>query len=485
MADQATLAETQEGNDTGTASESELTLCIAWDAHQPELSGQTLEWPADLGRRGLVLGRGDAPPSTGDLRAHWVRQRPGRNEPGAALSNRRLSREQLRITRAAAGLRVQGIGRLPSSVNGKTATDPVLQFGDVLAVGHQLLLLVVERPSPLPSLLSATVQHPFGEPDAAGIVGESPVAWALRDRLAFIGARREHALVLGPSGSGKELAARALHLGSARRDGPLVARNAATIPESLIDAELFGNSRDYPNPGMAARPGLVGEADGGTLFLDELGELPESHQAHLLRLLDSGGEYHRLGEARARRSDLRLVSATNRDPGELKHDLLARLTLRVSIPGLDRRPEDIPLLTRHLLAAAAREDAALRGRFFERELPERPRVALDLLAGLLRHPYTHHVRELRALLWTAMASSPDDTLRLTDEVREALGDQASADPAALDQDTVRAALERHGWVKSKALRRAGPQQPVPAGEAHEEAGHHAARLRAATGPCTR
>src|SRR5690348_15490748 len=130
--------------------------------------------------------------------------------------------------------------------------------------------------------------------------------------------RPGHVLLTGASGTGKELAARAIHALSKRSGQRLVARNAATLPESLIDAELFGNAKNYPNPGMAERAGLVGQADGSTLFLDEIAELPSSSQAHLLRVLDDG-EYHRLGDGLARRSDFRLVAATNRDVSSLKH----------------------------------------------------------------------------------------------------------------------------------------------------------------------
>src|SRR5262249_14365097 len=170
-------------------------------------------------------------------------------------------------------------------------------------------------------------------------------------------------LIHGPSGTGKELAARAVHALSRRAKRPLVARNAATLPPGLVDAELFGNVKNYPNPGTPERPGLIAQADGGTLFLDEIGELPWDLQAHLLRVLDAGGESHRLGEATARRASIRLVAATNRAPGELKHDLLARLTLRLVMPELAARPEDIPLLVRHLLRRAAEQSPDIGRRF--------------------------------------------------------------------------------------------------------------------------
>src|SRR5262249_4513267 len=151
----------------------------------------------------------------------------------------------------------------------------------------------------------------FGAPDPHGILGESPAAWALREHLSLAAHSGQHILLLGQSGTGKELAARAIHALSPRRDKPFIARNAATFPEGLVDAELFGTAKGYPNAGSPERPGLIAEADGGTLFLDEIGELPAHLSSHLLRVLDRGGEYQRLGESRVRRSDLRVVAATN------------------------------------------------------------------------------------------------------------------------------------------------------------------------------
>src|SRR5262249_13648433 len=154
----------------------------------------------------------------------------------------------------------------------------------------QMVLLCVRRPAWITG--TPTVREfSFGDVDEHGLVGESPAIWELRARIAFIGPRPGHVFIHGESGAGKELVARAIHASSPRAVRPLVARNAATIPEGLIDAELFGNLRNYPHAGMAERPGLIGEADGGTLFLDELAELPVPLQAHLLRVLD-GGEYH-------------------------------------------------------------------------------------------------------------------------------------------------------------------------------------------------
>lgn len=247
-------------------------------------------------------------------------------------------------------------------------------------------------------------------PDAHGIVGESQVAWRLRDQIAWLATADEHTLILGASGSGKELCARALHALSARKRGPFVARNAATIPVGLVDAELFGNIKNYPNPGMVERAGLIGSAHEGTLFLDEIGELPQSLQANLLRVLDEGGEYHPLGGSAAKHSHFRLLGATNRSPEALKHDLAARLVLRLDVPRLNDRREDIPLLVRHALRRAAVKNPAALRRFVDEPGKTEPRIKSSLIEVLLRHDYTTNVRELDALLWRAMSTSPGDAI---------------------------------------------------------------------------
>jgi transcriptional regulator with AAA-type ATPase domain len=222
---------------------------------------------------------------------------------------------------------------------------------------------VTERPFEMPPLRHARIDMPFGERDADDVLGESPAAWALRDALAYASAAVGHVLVMGESGTGKELAAQAIHARSSRQSKPFVSHNSATFPAGLIDAELFGSARNYPNAGMPERAGLVGDADGGVLFLDEIGELPPELHARLLRVLDDGGEYKRVGESTARRSDFRLVTATNRDPAVLKHDLHSRLRVRITIPSLRERREDVPLLARAIVLEAAALSPETAGRF--------------------------------------------------------------------------------------------------------------------------
>ncbi len=419
-------------------------LVIAWSFEEPGRVGE-VAWIPDRGAV-RVLGRGAEAPEGGGLRLDWMRQRPGRNVPTAPLAARRISRAQLELEPRPSGLRVRSVGRCPMAVNGSPTDEAVLRDGDTVHLRNQLLLLVTRRPARLPAAGSwpSGSTPAFGHADPLGMVGEGPATWRLRERLGFLAPRPAHVLVIGPSGVGKELAARALHALSPRAARPLVSRNAATFPPGLIDAELFGNPRDYPNPGMRERRGLVGEADGGTLFLDEIGELPEDLQAHLLRVLDHGGEYQRLGESHARRADLRLIVATNRGLDGLKHDLAARLALRLELDGLDARRDDIPLLARHILAATAAADPAIGRRFFEGwgTPAATARVAPDLMDLLVRHRYSHHVRELHGLLWRAMSTSAGGVLKATPEVRAEL-DTGAADarePESVTADDIRAAL---------------------------------------------
>jgi DNA-binding NtrC family response regulator len=270
--------------------------------------------------------------------------------------------------------------------------------------------------------------------------------------------------LLGASGSGKELAARALHALSDRRRRPLVARNAATIPESLVDAELFGNTKNYPNPGMADRPGLIGEANGSVLFLDEIAEIPAAMQAHLLRVLD-GGEYHRLGESAARRSDMRLIAATSRRPGDLKHDLLARFTYRIEVPDLNARREDVPLLIAFLLQRLGESDPALKEALDAPGGEDLRGISLGLCAQLVERVYIGNLRELERLLLQAFVESGGAPLGSIEGVTELAetptspGETVPPPPMASESDELRperiqAVLDQHNGrieAASKAL----------------------------------
>jgi two-component system nitrogen regulation response regulator GlnG/two-component system response regulator HydG len=436
------------------AAEERSALVVLWSASEPGRVGEVGLLPAGGGA--VMLGRGAREHGDAHERLTFARQRPGVQSPTPPLCGPAISREQLLLRAVDGGVEVERVGRCPLSIGGTQVERGVARHGEALALKHQLLLYCTRRPAQLPRLVSypCASLHAFGKPDPHGIVGESAAAWELREQLGFCASADAHVLLLGDSGSGKELAAQAIHRLSRRGERPIVSRNAATFPPGIIDAELFGNVRDYPNPGMEARPGVVGEADGSSLFLDEIAELPSELQSHLLRVLDAGGEYQRLGDAEGRRADLRLIAATNREPDELKHDLLARLTLRVTLPGLDDRREDVPLVARHLLRVAAEKSPAIAERFFA---DGEPRIDPDLVEALVQHRYSHHVRELETILWQAIGASKGAYVACSDELRE---DRQRLEPSPSsieepDAETIRAALERHDGKVARAYKELG------------------------------
>lgn len=431
-----------------------LALVLLWSKAEPWRAGEVALLPAEAtGKR--ILGRGAAKADDPGERIRFARQRPGSWEPQEPLGGSSLSRVQLELTPTRAGLKAKRVGRLPLTVDGAVSDSAVLKAGNVVLLGDQLCLGCVQRSVRIPETrhFPQGAAGNFGDADRFGMVGESRCAWRWREDLAFSARSEEHVLLLGPSGAGKELAAQLVHELSPRSRGPYVARNAATLPPGLVDAELFGNIADYPNPGMPERPGLIGSAHEGSLFLDEVGELEAALQAHLLRVLDAKGEYQRLGEAQVRRSDLRLIAATNRDEDALKHDLLARFTIRVSMPGLSERLEDIPLLARHLVRRAASTSAELAERFIDPTAQHQPRLTPRLVDRLCRHEYTTHLRELNSLLWLAIRTNRDDTLDLTDELLARLGGEDDAAPP--DAATIIAALERNDYNQSRAWQELG------------------------------
>jgi len=417
---------TQTGEDTSrpgappTAPPETLGLVVAWSPAEAERIGDVAIVPSARPEVEFIVGRGASAASEARRRLDFVRIRAGVVEPRPPLASSKISRVQLRIrTHDLESLDIENLGRCPLFHNRRRVDSATVLVGDTLQLGQELLLLCVKRRAWVHAVNGEDPCMPFGAADPHGIVGESYIAWEFRRQIAFVAARPEHVLVVGESGCGKELAARAVHTLSPRAAAPFVARNAATFPEGLVDAELFGHAKNYPNAGMPERLGLVAAASGATLFLDEIAELSPTLQTHLLRVLDHG-EYQRLGETAVRSSDFRLIAATNR-PQKLRDDLLARLKLSLSAPGLNDRLEDVPLLVVHLLRTIAGSNPDIAKRLFpNQDLSGEPRVALGFIDALLRRTYRTHVRELEGLLWQGLVESSENVLDCPSGLREPL-----------------------------------------------------------------
>ena len=272
------------------------------------------------------------------------------------------------------------------------------------------------------------------QPDATleALIGESRAMAKVKELIQRAAAAPGTVLVTGETGTGKELAARAIHAGSARAAKAFVAVNCAALTESLLEAELFGHTRGAFTGAAGARAGLIEHAEGGTLFLDEIGTLSKGLQAKLLRALESG-EVRRIGENDSRHVDVRFVAATNIDlkaatsAGEFRSDLYYRVHVHhVHMPPLRERSGDVPLLVAHFLARSA------RGTTVTTCSP----AAMDILTA---YTYPGNVRQLEHIVQRAVATARSPELTPDDLPEELLADPAGPAPA---EGTVAAARER-------------------------------------------
>ena len=288
----------------------------------------------------------------------------------------------------------------------------------------------------------------------AEMIGQSPAMQDVFRLIQRAGPSDKAILILGESGSGKELVARALHRASRRAERPMVVINCAALPETLLESELFGHEKGAFTGAVSTKPGLFEVADGGTLFIDEIGELPGSLQAKLLRVLEDGS-LRRIGSIQERRVNVRLLAATNRDLSKeveakrFREDLYYRINvMSLELPPLRQRKGDIGLLIDHFLGPGWEIEPAA-------------------LEAMERYAWPGNVRQLINALERAKILAESEVIRLQNLPREVVAPPAppraaeiqvgdlTDDLAAIQRSKVVEVLRRESGNKSKAARALG------------------------------
>jgi formate hydrogenlyase transcriptional activator len=285
------------------------------------------------------------------------------------------------------------------------------------------------------------------------VVGDSPALKTTLSLVSVVAPTDSSVLILGETGTGKELVARAIHKLGSRSEKGFVKLNCAAIPLGLLESELFGHEKGAFTGAIAQKTGRFELADKGTLFLDEVGDIPLELQAKLLRVLQEQ-EFERLGSNRTHKVDVRLIAATHRDlpamvkQGTFREDLYYRLKVfPIQVPALRQRTEDIPRLVRHFTALYA-----------QRMNKRIDVIPPETMEALVRYPWPGNIRELQNFIERAVILSPQSTLRApTSELEPFQLHKGSNvllnDLAEVERDHILRALEASNWVISGAATR--------------------------------
>jgi transcriptional regulator with GAF, ATPase, and Fis domain len=381
------------------------------------------------------------------------------------------------------------------------ATEHLQLLGDLVAgvlqryrlerpavdAGAPALLNMRPYPAPTPRIVNPA------RPQFDEIIGESPSLRAALDMLEEVVNMDSSVLLLGETGTGKELFARALHARGPRRAFPLVSVNCAALPPTLIESELFGHQRGAFTGAIAPRQGRFEAAHRGSLFLDEIGDLPLDLQAKLLRVLQEGA-FERVGSSQTQAVDVRIIAATHRDigravaEGEFRADLYYRLNVfPIRLPPLRERREDIPALVWSIIRK--------RQNVLQRQITVVPDEVMD---ALRQHSWPGNIRELENVVERALIHSTGDTLTLRDgsfdsaedvpetgttlmsveraHIEEVLRDCGwringignAAERLGLHPNTLRFRMKKLGIVRSESIRHA-PARPASQSEARGRA----------------
>lgn len=344
------------------------------------IEGPDLGLAFPLGKRRIVVGKA--------------------KECDIVLTDRAISKKHFEVTLEGSSVRLKDLGSTNGTFIGQTRViESLVPAGTVISVGRTRMHLRTDEAGLM--LTPSTADH-FGE-----LFGSSIAMRQVFAVLEKVAGKDVNVLVDGETGTGKELAARALHDHSGRSSGPLVVLDCSAVAPELVESQLFGHRRGAFTGAMQDRPGVFESARGGTLFLDELDSLPLDLQPKLLRVIETR-QVVRLGEFDTRSIDVRLVAACGKSPedavarGELRRDLYFRLAVvRLTMPRLADRLDDLPLLVRTILSRIGGEHLAVddKGPALER---------------MRQHPWQGNIRELRNVLERALLLAAPSSRHLDD-----------------------------------------------------------------------
>ena len=407
-------------------------------------------------RISVVGGRGTAP-TVFERRLLYVGSAPDND---VVVGDSSVSRNHLKIEGERGGFRIRDLGSKNGTwMGGCRLVEGLLTDRTTLRVGQVELLV---EPLAETHEVALSRERRFGD-----LLGDAPAMREIFAHLGKVAPTEVTVLIEGESGTGKELVAEALHRHSRRAAGPFVVFDCSAVQPNLVESELFGHLRGAFTGAVASRVGAMAEADGGTLFLDEIGELDLDLQPKLLRALEKH-EVRPVGSNDRRRVDVRIVAATNRDLGQMvkegsfREDLYWRLNVvRVALPPLRRRTEDIPMLAQHFLEEAARRDGTTRPMT----------IGYEMMQRLQSHPWPGNIRELRNAIERAAVLSSGRELEVDVQTADApivhgeggvpvrfdlpFKDAKARLVDAFERAYWERALEHHGWNVSAAARATG------------------------------
>jgi transcriptional regulator with PAS, ATPase and Fis domain len=363
---------------------------------------------------------------------------------------------------------------LPDGREPQILAQPVRRACDAddpdASIGYRFLEVDARGRAHLRAFLSRRMEAPVAERTAdrmpasrtrgVSIIGRSPALIRMLQTIERVAPTDVTVLLLGETGTGKELAARALHECSPRADQPFVAVNCAALPENLVESELFGHEVGAFTGATKRKIGRIEQASGGTLFLDEIGDLPAPAQAKLLRALQER-TIERVGGTDAIRVDFRLVAATNQDlesgtaKGSFRRDLFFRLNVvSVHLPPLRERLEDVPLLVAHFLSRATE-------RMDKRDI----RLNKHAVAAMQRYPWPGNVRELENVCTRLIALAPNGSVLGPENLDLFIAEEVANSPLPsaelrdildfCEREIVKRMLDRHSGNRTKTARSLG------------------------------